>query len=88
MLAVAESRLTGKITVEQLCSSIHLKRDAYYKHRRRHSVREAVEPQVIGLVKKERDIQSRVGTRKLHKKLSYTFQKSDLKVGRDRNFKR
>ena len=63
-----------------------MKRDAYYKHRKRHSIRESVESQVIQLVKKERDIQSRVGTRKLHKELSYAFQKSGLKVGRDRLF--
>jgi transposase InsO family protein len=63
-----------------------LKRDAYYKHKKRYSQREAVESQVIRLVKKEREIQSRVGTRKLHKKLSYTFQKSGIKVGRDRLF--
>lgn len=86
MKAVTDSRRTGQITIEQLCNSIHLKRDAYYKCRRRYSLREAVESQVIGLVKKERDIQSRVGTRKLHKELNYTFQKSGLKVGRDRLF--
>jgi putative transposase len=84
--AVTDSRRTGQVTIEQLCNSIHLKRDAYYKHRKRYSLREAVESQVIGLVKKERDIQSRVGTRKLHKELNYTFQKSGLKVGRDRLF--
>ena len=86
MKAVTDSRRTGQITIEQLCNSIHLKRDAYYKHRRRYSLREAVESQVIRLVKKERDIQSRVGTRKLHKELNYAFQKSGLKVGRDRLF--
>ena len=86
MKAVTDSRRTGQITIEQLCNSIYLKRDAYYKYRRRYSLREAVESQVIGLVKKERDIQSRVGTRKLHKELNYTFQKSGLKVGRDRLF--
>lgn len=64
MKAVTDSRRTGQITIEQLCNSVHLKRDAYYKHRRRYSLREAVESQVIGLVKKERDIQSRVGTRR------------------------
>jgi len=86
MKAVCESRRTGQVTVEQLCHSIHLKRDAYYKHKRRYSQREAVESQVISLVRKERDIQSRVGTRKLHKELHGTFQESGLKVGRDRLF--
>jgi transposase InsO family protein len=45
-----------------------------------------VESQVIGLVKKEREIQARVGTRKLHKELRVAFEKSQLKVGRDRLF--
>jgi transposase InsO family protein len=45
-----------------------------------------VESQVIGLVKKEREIQARVGTRKLHKELHAAFEKSHLKVGRDRLF--
>ena len=86
MLAVTESRLTSRITVEQLCSSIHLKRDAYYKHKRRYSQREAIESQVISLVRKERELQSRVGTRKLHKELCGAFLQTGLKVGRDRLF--
>ena len=86
MKAVHESSRTGQATVEQVCNSIYLKRDAYYKHKRRHSQREAIESQVIKLVKKERDIQPRVGTRKLHKDLYSTFQTSGLKVGRDRLF--
>lgn len=86
MKAIHESRRTGRATVEQVCNSIHLKRDAYYKCKRRYSQREAVESQVISLVRKERELQSRVGTRKLHKELHGTFQESGLKVGRDRLF--
>lgn len=86
MKAIHESRRTGRVTVEQICNSMHLKRDAYYKCKRRYSQREAVESQVINLVKKERELQSRVGTRKLHKGLHGTFQESGLKVGRDRLF--
>ena len=86
MKAIHESRRTGQATVEQVCTSMHLKRDAYYKYKRRYSQRESIESQVISLVRKERELQSRVGTRKLHKGLSSRFQESGLKVGRDRLF--
>jgi len=84
--AVTKSRRTGLAGVEQICNSIHLKRDAYYKYKKRYEQRGAVESQVISLVRKERDIQSRVGTRKLYEGLRGTFLRSGLKVGRDRLF--
>ena len=86
MIAVDHSRQNQLVSTEQVCKCIHLHRDAYYKYKRRHAQRKAVESQVIGLVKKEREIQARVGTRKLHKELHATFEKSHLKVGRDRLF--
>ena len=86
MIAVDKSRQTEQASIEQVCNTIHLHRDAYYKFKRRNVKRKIVESQVVGLVKKERDIQSRVGTRKLHKELHGTFQIAGLKVGRDRLF--
>ena len=86
MIAVDKSKQTEQASIEQVCNNIHLHRDAYYKFKRRNVQRKIVESQVIGLVKKERDIQSRVGTRKLHKELHRTFQIAGLKVGRDRLF--
>ena len=85
MKAVNHSKETS-ISVQQVCKYIHLKRDAYYKYRRRFSQRETVDAKVIELVKQERTIQSRVGTRKLHRELQDTFIRSGLKVGRDRLF--
>lgn len=85
MKAVNHSRETG-FSVRQICKCIHLKRDAYYKYKRRYDKREIVEAKVIELVKAERIIQSRVGTRKLHRELQNTFLHSGLKVGRDRLF--
>lgn len=45
-----------------------------------------MDQKVISLVQKERIIQSRVGTRKLHKELHKSFIQNGLKVGRDRLF--
>jgi transposase InsO family protein len=80
--AVDHSRDTN-LSVGQICKSIHLKRDAYYKYRKRLDKREKVDAKVISLVKRERTIQPRVGARKLHKYLQHTFIESGIKVGRD-----
>ena len=85
MKAVVYSRKTG-LSVQQVCKCVQLKRDAYYKYRRRYDSLKTVEEKVIKLVQEQRDIQPRVGTRKLHKKLQCTFLNSGLKVGRDHLF--
>ena len=85
MIAVAHSRNKG-LSVQQIYKCIQLNRDAFYKCRRRFDKREVVESKVIELVKKERNIQARVGTRKLHKKLQDTFLSLGINVGRDRLF--
>jgi len=86
MRAVDKSSQTRLASIEQVCNCIYLHRDAYYKYKRRTGQRKTVESQVVDLVKTEREIQSRVGTRKLHKELNNTFQERGLKVGRDRLF--
>jgi transposase InsO family protein len=86
MKAVDQSKKNCLVSTEQVCNSMHMHRDAYYKYKRRYDQRKVVESQVIGLVKKEREIQTRIGTRKLHKELHVAFEKSHLKVGRDRLF--
>lgn len=86
MIAVDNSNQTRLASIEQVCNCTHLHRDAYYKYKRRNAHRKTVEAQVMCLVKQEREIQSRVGTRKLHKALEGTFQEWGLKVGRDRLF--
>jgi transposase InsO family protein len=84
--AVDNSNQTKLANVEQVCNCIHLHRDAYYKYKTRNAQRKTVESQATVLVKMEREIQPRVGTRKLHKDLSDRFQERGLKVGRDRLF--
>jgi putative transposase len=86
VIAVDNSNQTNLASVEQICNCIHLHRDAYYKYKRRDAKRKSVESQVIALVKEEREIQPRTGTRKLYKELGTIFQEWGLKVGRDRLF--
>lgn len=86
MIAVDHSNHTKVASVEQVCNCMYLNRDAYYKYKRRNAQRKTVESQATVLVKMEREIQPRVGTRKLHKDLSERFQEQGLKVGRDRLF--
>jgi transposase InsO family protein len=86
VIAVDSSSQTKVASVEQVCNCIHLHRDAYYKYKTRNTQRKTVESQATVLVKMEREIQPRVGTRKLHKDLSDRFQERGLKVGRDRLF--
>ncbi len=76
----------GQPGVERVCNGFNLHRDAYYKFQKRFKQRKLVENKVITLVKKERIIQPRVGTRKLHKELHKSFVKYGLNVGRDRLF--
>jgi putative transposase len=86
MKAVEYSRKTGLGPTEKVCNYMHVYRDAYCKCRARNEHRESVDSKVIELVKVERNIQPRVGIRKLHRELRVAFCKSDIKVGRDRLF--
>lgn len=86
MKAASISRGKGLASVEQICSCFDMHRDAYYKYKKRYKQRISEESQVIELVKSERRIQSRIGTIKLHKELSGSFEGLGLKVGRDRLF--
>ena len=84
--AVETTKNTGQAGMEQTCQCFNLHRDAYYKFKKRKSKQDAVASEVIELVKKERLVQPRVGTRKLYEALHFTFEASELKVGRDKLF--
>jgi transposase InsO family protein len=86
MKAVGKSRNSGLASVQQVCSCLRLNRDAYYKSKVRIAKRKTEEDKVISLVKKEREMQPRVGTIKLHEHLTSDFRKVEVKVGRDRLF--
>lgn len=86
MIAVDNAKENGLTSIEKVCNCMHLHRDAYYKSKDRLQQRKSEEAKVISLVKKERNIQPRVGTRKLYEGLRETFRKSGIKIGRDRLF--
>lgn len=86
MVAVAKSKKGVVAPTSEVCNCFHLKRDAYYKYKRRFQIQVTQTSQVVKMVQKERKTQPRVGTRKLHKELSDSFIHSNLKIGRDRLF--
>ncbi len=86
MVAVAKSKKGVIAPTSEVCNCFHLKRDAYYKYKRRYQIHVTQTSQVVTMVQKERKTQPRVGTRKLHKDLSDSFIHSNLKIGRDRLF--
>ncbi len=86
MVAVVNARKNRLFSTTQVCNYLNLQRDAYYKCKRRYAHRKAVDQKVVDLVKNERNLQARVGTRKLHKALNDTLLREGLKIGRDRLF--
>jgi len=86
MKASAVTQQSGSASVSKVCACFDLKRDAWYKYKKRDKHRQAEVEQVIRMVKTERKVQPRVGTRKLHSALSEDFCTANLKIGRDRLF--
>lgn len=78
-----KNNLNRAFSVGQICAQFNLKRDAYYKFKKRYLKKKEVETQVLKLVKSSRQILPREGTRKLLKSLKPEFQKHNLKIGRD-----
>ena len=74
------------IDVGQLCAKVGMSRQNYYK-RRAARVRKAVDEDLVAqLVNRERQLQPRIGVRKLHYMPSGDFQEAGVEVGRDRMF--
>ncbi|MFD2834073.1 MULTISPECIES: IS3 family transposase [Christiangramia] len=69
-----------------ICKCFDLKRDAYYKYKRREDERLEVERQVVRIVKQRRKSLPREGVRKLMRSLNHDFETARLKVGRDTLF--
>ncbi|MCK5401102.1 MAG: IS3 family transposase [Flavobacteriaceae bacterium] len=74
-------------SIEVICNGFFLKRDAFYKYRKRYVNQKQLESDVIKLVNQSRKILPREGTRKLMKSLKNDFQKKNLKIGRDQLFR-
>jgi len=74
-------------SIETICNSFFLKRDAFYKYQKRYVAKKKVESDVVKLVKHSRKILPREGTRKLMKSLKSDFHKKNIKIGRDQLFR-
>ena len=80
MNAVENSRKNEVISTENVCNHMHVHRDAYYKCKGRYNHRKSVDTKVVKLVKEEREIRPRVGTRKLQKHLKGAFHELQLRL--------
>ena len=73
-------------SVTKLCTLAGFSRQAYYKEQRRRT-REAIdEDAIVELVKQERKIQPKIGTRKLKIALAQELAEMGIALGRDRLF--
>lgn len=73
-------------SVEKLCTKEGMSRQNYYKRRASRARKTVDEDLVAELVNRERQLQPRIGVRKLHYMLRDDFQEAGVEVGRDRMF--
>ncbi|WBL20875.1 IS3 family transposase [Zunongwangia sp. HRR-M8] len=82
----AKQKSRGSASLSAITAYFGLKRDAYYKYKRRENKRSELENKVVDIVKKRRRSLPREGVRKLTRSLSKEFTNADLKIGRDTLF--
>ena len=87
MKIAPKNRQERLFNIETICDAFALKRDAYYKFKKRFVIQKKIEAQVVKLVNKSRRTLPREGTRKLMKSLKNEFQNNNLKIGRDQLFR-
>lgn len=86
MKTMQKRQQNKQYTIEIICNVFDLKRDAFYKYKKRYTTQNEVEKTVINLVKESRKILPREGTRKLIKSLESDFKTHNIKIGRDKLF--
>ena len=74
------------ISIRGLCERVGMSRQNYYAVRRQRKRRQIDEDLVVELVREERRVQPRIGTRKLLFLLQSELVKADISMGRDRFF--
>ncbi len=79
----ARRKSKGFASLATVTACFGLKRDAYYKYKRREDKRLEIEGKVVAMVKNRRRSFPREGVRKLVRSLDGRFAKADLKAGRD-----
>jgi len=86
MKTILKRQKNKQYTIEIICNVFDLKRDAFYKYKKRYITQNEIEKTVIKLVKDSRKTLPREGTRKLMKSLEMEFKKNHIKIGRDKLF--
>lgn len=74
------------VSVEKLCAKVRMSRQNFYKRRSARGRRAVDSEFVTQLVNRERQLQPRLGVRKLHHILSADLQEGGVEIGRDRMF--
>jgi transposase InsO family protein len=74
------------IRISQLCDYVEMSRQNYYAARRLRQRREVDEALVVELVRRERQMQPRIGGRKLLHLLRADLEEAKVSIGRDRFF--
>jgi len=74
------------VPVVAVCRKLRMSRQNFYARRRERQRRAVDEQLVVELVQRERQVQPRIGTRKLRAMLQQELQEAGVKIGRDRFF--
>jgi putative transposase len=74
------------VSVSGVCHKLGMSRQNYYARRRQRQRRVIDGQLVVGLVQRERQLQPRLGTRKLHHLLQPELEQAGVRIGRDRLF--
>lgn len=69
-----------------VCDRLGMTRQNFYKRRKQRQRRQIDGELVAGLVQRERRLQPRLGTRKLHHMLKAELEQAGVEIGRDRMF--
>ena len=69
-----------------MCRKLGMSRQNFYAHKKQRERKKVDGELVAELVKQERQVQPRLGTRKLYHLLKGEFQKAGVRMGRDRLF--
>lgn len=74
---------TKHYTISEVCKCFDFERDAYYKYKSRKAKEDEKQEKILQLVRVRRAELPREGARKLHESLSESFEKENIKIGRD-----
>lgn len=74
------------MTVKSICARVGMTRQNYYASRKSRHIRTIESSFILDQVNSEREIQPRIGGKKLHYLLSKRLEESAIFIGRDRFF--